>query len=87
MVNKEVLNYCSHKNKRYCPSLLWMGYALHKEYSDARRKNANNYDYNINSILVTKDSLPSNLSLLHNRLVTTSIALAFISNSAEFKSS
>lgn len=39
------------------------GYALHKEYGEARRKNANNYDYDTNSTLFRKDSLPSNLSL------------------------
>lgn len=38
LVNKEVLNYGSHENKWHGPSLLWVGYALHKEYLDTRRK-------------------------------------------------
>lgn len=61
-------------------------YALHKEYLGARRKNANNYDYNTNSILFRKNSLPSNCLSEQNCLVATSTAfIPCISNSARIE--
>lgn len=61
MVNKEVLNYSSHKSTCYCPSL---GYPLHKEYLDARRKKkATMIPIQTLHCLQNMVSLPSNLFL------------------------